>query len=61
MDDFKCQDCGSRALAYPKVLEDDGPVTCSSCGAFVLTYRELKRRSEIAFGSESERVPLSGC
>jgi hypothetical protein len=38
------------------VLEDDEPVTCSSCGTFVLTYSELKRRSE-----KSERVPVSGC
>jgi transcription elongation factor Elf1 len=61
MDDFKCPDCGSRALVYPKVLEDEGPVTCSSCGTFVLTYSELKRRSELALASKRQRVPLSGC
>jgi DNA-directed RNA polymerase subunit RPC12/RpoP len=61
MDDFKCPDCGGRALVYPKVLQDDGPVTCSSCGTFVLTYSELKRRSELTLASKSQRVPLSGC
>jgi hypothetical protein len=61
MDDFKCPNFGSPSLVYPKVLEDDEPVTCSSCGAFVLTYSELKRRSELAVASKSQRVPLSGC
>jgi transcription elongation factor Elf1 len=61
MDDFECPDCGSLALVYPQVLEDDEPVTCSSCGTFVLTYSELKRRSELGLASKAQRVPLSGC
>jgi hypothetical protein len=50
MDDFKCPDCGSRALVYPKVLEDDAPVTrvCS----------ELKRRSQLAVACKIQRPPL---
>ena len=61
MDDLRCLDCGSPALVYPKVLEHDAPVTCAGCGAFVLTYGELKRRSEPMRASESPQVPLSGC
>jgi transcription elongation factor Elf1 len=61
MDDFECPDCGSLALVYPQVLEDDEPVTCSSCGTFVLTYSELKRRSDLTLAFKSQRVMLSGC
>jgi hypothetical protein len=60
-DDFRCPDCGSPALVYPKVLKDDEPITCSSCGALVFTYGELKRRSELVLASKNRRVPLSGC
>jgi hypothetical protein len=61
MDDFKCPDCGGVALVYPKVLEDNESISCTSCGAFVLTYSELKRRSELGLASKARRVPLSGC
>ncbi len=61
MDDFRCPDCGSPALVYPKVFERDAPVTCAKCGAFVLTYSELKKRSESARTSKRQQAPLSGC
>jgi hypothetical protein len=61
MDDLRCPDCENSALVYPKVLEHDAPVTCASCGAFVLTYGELKRRSEPALASKRLSAPLSGC
>jgi DNA-directed RNA polymerase subunit RPC12/RpoP len=61
MDDFRCPNCGRANLAYPKVLQRDAPVTCANCGAFVLTYSELKRRSESALASKSLQAPLSGC
>jgi uncharacterized Zn finger protein (UPF0148 family) len=44
--EIRCPICGSPAFKYPKVLDDDRPVICAGCGAFVLTYGELKRRSE---------------
>jgi hypothetical protein len=46
MNKFGCPVCLSPALVYPKVLEDDQPVTCADCGAFVSTYGELKGRAE---------------
>jgi hypothetical protein len=30
MDDFRCPACGSSALTYPRVLENDEPVACAS-------------------------------
>jgi hypothetical protein len=48
-------------LVYPKVLERNAPVTCAKCGAFVLTYGELKQRSESVRTSECQQAPLSGC
>jgi hypothetical protein len=59
MDDFGCSVCGSRALAYPSVLEDQEPVQCASCRAFVSTYGDLKQRAERVSGLA--RVPISGC
>jgi hypothetical protein len=61
MSELGCPVCLSPALVYPKVLEDDQPVTCSDCGAFVLTYGELKRRAERAPDSKLTRVRVSGC
>jgi hypothetical protein len=39
-----CSACGSLALRYPKALNDDKPVICAGCGAFVSTYGEIRRR-----------------
>jgi hypothetical protein len=61
MDDFGCPICESPALVYPKLLERDAPLTCANCGAFVLTYSELKRRSELAVTLNDLQAPLSGC
>jgi DNA-directed RNA polymerase subunit RPC12/RpoP len=61
MDDFRCPACGSSALTYPRVLENDEPVACARCGELVSTYGELKRRSEQALGSNPTRSPVSGC
>jgi DNA-directed RNA polymerase subunit N (RpoN/RPB10) len=60
MDDIRCPTCGSPALVYPRVLEAVEPVACASCGAFVSTYGELKKRSERAPGSNPTRI-VSGC
>ena len=59
--DFRCPACRSSALAYPKVLDDDQPVACAGCGAFVSTYGELKRRTERAPNANPPRFPVSGC
>jgi hypothetical protein len=61
MDDLRCPNCGSPALTYPKVLDHDAPISCGSCGAFVLTCSELKRRVEAAPVSNRPQAPLSGC
>jgi hypothetical protein len=61
MTEFGCPVCLSSALAYPTVLNDDQPVTCSDCGAFVSTYGELKRRAERAPSSDPTDVTVSGC
>jgi ribosomal protein S27E len=61
MDDFRCLDCGSLALVYPSVLEDEEPVACAGCGAFVATFRELKQRAGRAQKSNPGALPLSGC
>ena len=57
MDDFGCPACGSPALVYPSVLEDNEPVACSCCGAFLSTYGEFKERAERVLGSKQ----VSGC
>jgi DNA-directed RNA polymerase subunit RPC12/RpoP len=44
--EIRCSICGSPAFMYPRVLDDDRPVICAGCGAFVLTYGEMKRRFE---------------
>jgi hypothetical protein len=61
MTEFGCPVCLSSALAYPKVLNDDQPVTCADCGAFVSTYGELKRRAERTPSSNLTGVAVSGC
>jgi hypothetical protein len=61
MDDLGCPVCDSRALVYPRVLEDDEPVECTSCGAFVSTYGDLKRRAEQALDSNIPLLRVSGC
>ena len=61
MNEFGCPVCLSPALVYPKVLEDDQPVTCADCGAFVSLYGELKRRAENAPSSKPTGVRVSGC
>ena len=50
-----------RSLVYPRVLEANEPVTCASCGAFVLMYGELKERAERALSSSPTRSRVSGC
>jgi hypothetical protein len=59
MNEFRCPACGSPALVYPRLLEVDEPVVCASCGEFVSTYGELKRRSTQV--SNPSRIPVSGC
>ena len=61
MDNFECLTCGSPAVAYPRVLENDQPVACSRCGAFVSKYGEFKERAERAELSKPTRFPVSGC
>jgi hypothetical protein len=61
INEFGCPVCLSPALAYPKVLDDDQPVSCADCGAFVSTYGELKRRAESAPSSKPTGVRVSGC
>ena len=61
MDDLRCSACGSPALVYPSVLEDDEPVACANCGNFISTYGQLKRRSELTLDSNPSPGPVSGC
>ena len=61
MDEFGCPLCLSPALVYPTLLEDDQPVKCADCGAFVSTYGELKRRVEHTPSSNPTHVEVSGC
>jgi hypothetical protein len=42
--ELRCPACGSLAFRYPRVLNDDKPVSCAGCGAFVSTYGELRQR-----------------
>ena len=43
-DELCCSACGSLAFRYPRALNDDKPVLCAGCGAFISTYGEIKRR-----------------
>jgi hypothetical protein len=61
MNDLTCPSCRNSALAYPTTLEDNQPVACARCGAFVSTYGELKRRAEGAPNLSPARLPVSGC
>jgi len=60
MDDLGCPACGSPALIYPRLLEEDEPVACSGCGTFVATYGEFKRRAELAQRSQPAGFQVSG-
>ena len=42
----RCPAYGSSAFIYPRLLDDDKPVKCPGCGAFVSTYGEMLRSSE---------------
>jgi hypothetical protein len=42
--ELRCPSCGSLAFRYPRVLDDDKPVLCAACGAYVSTYGELRQR-----------------
>jgi hypothetical protein len=44
--EIRCPICVGPAFIYPRTLDDDKPVICAGCGAFVLTYGELKRHFE---------------
>jgi hypothetical protein len=35
--ELNCSACGSLAFRYPRVLDDDKPVICAVCGAFIST------------------------
>jgi hypothetical protein len=61
MDDFGCLVCGGAAVVYPRALEDNEPVACSGCGAFVAKYGEFKRRAEQAQHSQPAGFLVSGC
>jgi len=61
MDEFACHVCGCPAVVYPKVFQDDEPVTCAGCASFVATYGELKKRAERAIGSDPDGARITGC
>jgi hypothetical protein len=42
--EFCCSACGSLAFRYPRTLNDDKPVICAGCGAFISNYGEIRRR-----------------
>jgi DNA-directed RNA polymerase subunit RPC12/RpoP len=44
--EVRCPACGSPAFVYPRVLDDDKPVKCAACAAFVSTYGEMKLQCE---------------
>jgi hypothetical protein len=44
LDPATCPACGSPAFFYPRVLDDDKPVMCAGCGAFISTYGEMRQR-----------------
>jgi hypothetical protein len=44
--EIRCPACGSPAFLFPKVLDDEKPVTCAECGGFVSTYGELRQRCD---------------
>jgi hypothetical protein len=61
MDEFACRDCGSPAVVYPRVFEDDEPVVWAGCAAFVSTYREFKERAERVLSGNPKGAPITGC
>jgi len=61
MDDLECFNCGSPAVTYPAVLEDEEPVVCANCGALVYTFGELKRRTKTVFDTALDSSRVSGC
>jgi len=61
MDEFACRVCGSPAVVYPRVFENDEPVVCAGCAAFVSTYREFKERAERVLSGNPKGAPITGC
>jgi hypothetical protein len=44
--EFSCESCGSPAVTFPAILDDDEIVVCARCQAPLGTYREFRRRLE---------------
>ncbi len=61
MDDFECRVCGSVAVTYPKIFDDDAPVACAGCAEVVSSYGEFKQRAERAIRASSRRGRVTGC
>jgi len=61
VDEFVCRLCGSPAVVYPRVLDDDEPVACAGCAAFVSSFREFKERAERALRASLNGAPITGC
>lgn len=41
--EFKCESCGSPAIEFPALLQDDGPVKCQRCKTFICSVGEFRR------------------
>jgi len=61
MHEFACDVCGSPAVTYPAVLEDDAPVVCARCEAPVATYGEFRRRVEGILDASRNHQAVTGC
>jgi hypothetical protein len=49
--ELSCSACGSLAFRYSRVLDDDKPVICAVCGAFISTYGEMLAQACLAPGA----------
>jgi DNA-directed RNA polymerase subunit RPC12/RpoP len=61
MDDFACRACGSPAVLYPNLLEENAPVVCDRCGSKVCSYGELRQRAEQMIKTSRDSAEVSGC
>jgi DNA-directed RNA polymerase subunit RPC12/RpoP len=41
--EFKCPGCGSPAIEYPEILNDDADVRCLYCKSIICSLSEFRR------------------
>ena len=61
LDEFACDACGSPAVTYPDVPEEDAAVVCARCAAKICSYGDFRRRAEQMIRLSTDGAGVTGC